>query len=450
MLREGDGVVVAFSGGGDSTALLHALASLRGELKIKLYACHLNHKLRGEAADGDARFCREFAERLGVPIYMKEMNIAAVAAKRGWNIEEAGRNARTVFYRRAMKRFGAARTVTAHHLNDQAETFLINLLRGSGGAGLSGIAPVRDGWLIRPLIRCPKSVIEEYLKENDLHYRTDETNADTAITRNRVRHGLIPLLETEYNPRAVSAIAQAAEIIRAGDELSAELADAFFKKICRAEESSILFERPLFTVLPVHLKRLLIRLAFAEAAGSRRRLTFEQVEDVLAADAAGSRDARLSLPFGFEASIEDEKITIQPAAKDKNSAGFRYVFDIPGVIEIPETGGAWRAEIEDYSAELVEEAVLNPLIGVFDARTLEGSVTVRSRREGDRMQPLGMRGTKKLQDIFTDKKIPRRRRDEMPVFESGGVIFWIPGAAAGEKFKVSADTKKVAVFRPVR
>jgi tRNA(Ile)-lysidine synthase len=450
MLREGDGVVVAFSGGGDSTALLHALASMRSEFKIKLFACHLNHKIRGAEADEDARFCREFADKLGIPIYIKEMDIAGIAAKRGWNIEEAGRNARTAFYRRAMRHFGADKTATAHHMHDQAETFLINLLRGSGETGLGGIAPIKDGWLIRPLIKCPKSEIERYLKENDIPFRTDETNVDTTIIRNRIRLMLIPLLEKDYNPRIVNGLSQTSDIFRGADDLSAELADAFFRNIARRAADSVSFERHLFTLLPIHLKRILIRKAFAQAAGSRRRLSFEQVEDILNAVRASAKDLRISLPFGFEAKIGESKIRILPAKKNDTAKRFEYAFEIPGEMEIPEIGRSWLIEIKNYTSSLLEEAILNPLIGIFDAEKISSPVTVRNRRDGDRMQPLGMQGTKKLQDIFTDKKIPKRRREELPVFTSGGEIFWIPGVASGERFKVSDKTKKVAVFAPIR
>lgn len=450
MLREGDGVVVAFSGGGDSAALLHLLAALAPELKIKLFACHLNHKLRGAEADGDARFCRDFAGRLGVPLYMKDFDLPAAAEKRGLNIEEAGRIARTAFYRRAMRHFGANKAATAHHMNDQAETFLINLLRGSGGTGLSGIAPVIDGWLIRPLIECPKKDIEAYLLENGIEYRTDSTNSDRSFTRNRIRLSLIPLLEKEYNPQAVSAICQAAEIIRAGDELSAELGDAFYKNIAVPSWDSISLDRALFTVLPVHLKRILIRKAFSQIAGSGRRLTFAQTEDIILADRSGASGARFSLPFNLEAAVGDDKIAIHLPEKEGKKEGFEYSITIPAEIEIKKTGGRWRAELRDYSEPLFKEISADNSAGIFDAEKLADTITVRSRREGDRMQPLGMSGTKKLQDIFTDKKIPRRLRASMPVFESGGDIFWIPGVASGEKFKVSNETKKVAVFIPLR
>lgn len=449
MLREGDGVVVGFSGGGDSAALLHALAQLASELKIKLYACHLNHKIRGAAADEDMRFCEDFTAKLGVPIYIKELNVADIAAKRGWNLEEAGRNARLAFYRRAMSRFGADKAATAHHMNDQAETFLINLLRGSGGTGLSGIAPVRDGWLIRPLIKCPKSEIEKYLKENSIPFRTDETNADRTILRNRVRLDLIPLLEKDYNPRLAAALSQTADIIRGSDELSMELADAFYKNISRPSWDSVSMDRALFTVLPVHLKRLLVRKAFLQMAGSGRRLSFEQVEDIVTAERAGGKDKRLSLPFGLEAHIGEGAVAIHLAGDKPETPGFGYGFDIPGELEIRETGARWQGEIKKYSTRILEESIKDPLVGVFDADSLPKHITVRSWRDGDRMQPLGMKGTKKLQDIFTDKKIPRRRRAELCIFESGGEIFWIAGVATGEKCKVSSETKNVAVFEPI-
>jgi tRNA(Ile)-lysidine synthase len=213
LLEQGDKVLVACSGGADSTALLTALLELSGEYKLRLAVAHFNHGLR-RAANEDERFVVRLAHELGLPVYVRREDIRAFAAKHGRNIEEAGRERRYKFLRETARRVGACRIATGHTLADQAETVLMRILRGTGPTGLGGIAPLIDGWIIRPLIEVERREVEAYLRVRKIRHREDESNRNLLLKRNRVRHRLIPYIERTFEPRIVEHLGTLAEICR--------------------------------------------------------------------------------------------------------------------------------------------------------------------------------------------------------------------------------------------
>src|SRR5690606_7110870 len=236
MWAPGDRIVVAVSGGPDSVALLHVLTRLKDQESLDLVVAHLNHRLRGRSADEDAAFVGSLAERWGLPAVVEEADVARMARQRGVGIQEAAREARYAFFSRVAEAWGAARIALAHHADDQVETVLFRLIRGTGTRGLAGIPPVR-GPIIRPLIDVSREDIVAYCRRHRLPYRTDPSNRDMRYRRNRIRWELIPLLEERYNPRVREAIVRMARILRDEDDFLDRYADGVYRSIAREGEA---------------------------------------------------------------------------------------------------------------------------------------------------------------------------------------------------------------------
>lgn len=314
-------MLVGVSGGPDSVALLHVLWVLSEELEILLHVGHLNHMLRGEAADEDAAYVRDLAGRLGLPVTIESRDVAAVARERRISVELAARKVRYEFYRQAASSTGAARVALGHHAGDQAETVLLRLVRGTGTTGLAGIPPVRpleiggngydgegDGEpsgpvgpiVIRPFIEVTRQEIEDYCRENDLRPRVDASNLTSVYARNRVRRELIPLLERHYNPRVVESIARTAELVREDDAFISCEVRRRMKRIVRSRSSgsvSLSIERLLAE--PPAVQRRVIREAVALVGRGAEDIEFEHVEMVLELARSGSLEASASLPRGI-------------------------------------------------------------------------------------------------------------------------------------------------------
>lgn len=459
MVAPGDKVLVGVSGGPDSLALLHVLWRLRAEIGVALHVAHLNHLLRGEQAAEDAAFVRAVSEGLGLPCTVEEAPVARLARERGLSLEEAGRVARYDFFRRLAAATGAARVALGHTRDDQAETVLMRLLRGAGPSGLAGIPPVRDGWVIRPLLAVSRAAVEAYCRAHGLRPRRDPTNEEPSFLRNRVRLELLPRLESEYNPELRQALAQLAELLRAEEEWLGRQAEEAAAGLVRAEGGSVVVGVEGLVQLPLALRRRVVRLA-AERAGVPGPLPFEHVEGVLALCEAAVGGA-VSLPGACEARREHDGLVI--GAGGGRGAPFSYRLAVPGSVLVPEAGLRLVAEVVPGGAWPPRDGAAGGAppdderrgagqagVAVLDADRLPLVLTVRSRRPGDRFRPLGMRGEKKLQDFLVDAKVPRRERDRVPVVEAGGEIVWVVGHRVDARFAAGEASARRLVLRAWR
>jgi tRNA(Ile)-lysidine synthase len=421
----GDRLLVAFSAGPDSTALLHALTELAPELRLRLQAAHLDHGLDAGSA-ARAGLARRSAARLGVPITV-ERRLATPAA--GESPEAAARRVRYAFLDEVAAASGAGWIVTAHHRDDQAETVALRLLYGSGLQGLAGIRP-RRGACIRPLLDCPRGRLRQGLAAAGLEAADDPTNADLRRPRNRLRARLLPALAAgdeglAARLAAVAAAAQGAEraIARRLDEAlrTAPLADG-------AAASW-----PAFAALPAELRpwalALLHRMAGARhpaPRGARREL-----ERQLAAGAGVACDCG----DGWRWRREGERLTLRRAAGP--AAGFTYTLVVPGELAIPELGMRWRLRRAPVAPWMYDGS---PWRAGLSLPLGEGErVTVRSRLPGDRLRPLGAPGRRRLKDVLIDHKVPRDRRDRLPLLCVGERIAWVPGVTVEDAFRLRGD-----------
>ncbi|MDO8588599.1 MAG: tRNA lysidine(34) synthetase TilS [Armatimonadota bacterium] len=440
MFSPGETVIVAVSGGADSVALLHALWTLKESLALSLHVAHLNHGIRGRQADRDAEFVASFADEFGLPLIVEKVDVPAL--KKAWRLstEEAARKARYEFFDRTAEAVGAGRVATAHTLDDQAETVLLNLIRGAGPDGLSGIPPVR-GKYVRPLLHISRLEVLEYCAAHDLKYRTDSTNLRIEYRRNRVRLELIPLLESHYNPRVKSVLASSAEILREESGLLSALASELF-------DEAAIQTGPLEVVLDIgHLLRAhaalgrrCARMAIERVKGDLRDLSFEQVERILRRLDAGG-DFTLTLPSGVVyARREGAKLRVYRIEPEPEVPAVEVELPVPGRAASTELGVVITTELLSPPADY--RRPLGSLDVVIDRDAVKGKLVLRNWRPGDRIRPLGMSEEKKLQDVFTDAKVPRRQRGFVPVVADREKIIWVAGMALSDAAKVTESTRQ--------
>ncbi len=427
MLTRGDTVLAAVSGGADSVALLLGLLALRESFGISVVAAHLDHRLRGAESDGDRRFVEALTERLGVPCVVERATVPP------GNLEAEARRLRYAFLERAADQLGATRIATGHTVDDQAETVLLRLLRGAGRRGLGGIRP-RRGRIVRPLLLCDRVQVRSFLVESGATWRRDHSNFDLATERARVRHGFLPALRHEFNPRLVSALSQLADLMREEDALLDRLAAAAGRRET--------LECPVLNALEPPIARRAV-LQWWRRCGSGRRLGRGHVEAVLGLATRSSDDGAVTVPGGVIVR-EQQRLRLRHEAEVGTEVAPWQLALVPGADL--ETPGGW-------SLRLLESppAGVTPSddVCVLDADRV-GTLAVRNRRPGDRMRLLGLDGHTSLKRLFAARTVPRHLRANHPVVIGDGEVLWVPGRARSDLALVGPTTSRCWVIRLVR
>lgn len=432
LFRPGDTIVVALSGGADSTALLDLLSRLPG-YNLRLVAAHLNHCLRGCESDADEEFCRHLALRYGVLFETRRVDVGRIAEEERLNIEDAGRRARIAFLDEIRDRYGAAAVALAHHADDQAETVLMRLLRGSGMTGLSGMAYRNGRGYVRPLLDIPRPDIEQYLRLGNLEWREDASNSDTVYLRNRIRHQLLPLLE-EYNPAIRSCLAETASIIADDDALLQELTVRAVARSCTTEEGRVVCSIPRLRTLESALLRRVLRQAVKQLAGTLEGIGMRHIEALCDLIHSDRPNATLILPHGIAPVREYDRLVLMRANAGGADSDFELLIPAPGSYPIPGGGALIVAALDDGHISPDQDHLC------LDSAVVPFPWLVRTYRPGDRMTPLGMTGRKKVKDIFIDRKIPLRERRRIPLLWCGDDLLWIAGVCVSELCRIQAPS----------
>lgn len=459
MLQDGDRVLVAVSGGVDSVVLLYVLRELKRELKLSLAVAHFDHGIRPDSAQ-DAEFVRKLAQSLRLKFYTERADVPAYAKAKKLSLEVAARQLRYQFLEKTAQAHRFNKIALGHTLNDQAETLLMRLLRGSGLEGLSGIPPVRPAehcQYIRPLIACTREQIEAFAKAQKLRWREDPTNYDTKILRNKIRHELIPILR-EYNPNLLEALGRTARLVgQAAQHLEHEAAQAFSELICEQKAHELVLDLDKFLQLSEYLRALVLRRAVF-ALRPQSELEADHIEAVL--EWVSRRgEGELRLPAGVRVLRRHSQLilTTRPATVQKR---FEYLLAVPGETAIPEIGWRFataltlqaspgpyafvrqrRTKKKSTRSVLQERGGAAGVRAFIDADKICGSLVVRNRRPGDRISLKA--GTKKLQDFFVDRKIPREARDTIPLICDENAVIWIVGQAVNESYRATPRTKQI-------
>jgi len=475
MLAPGDRVGLAVSGGADSVALLRILKILRDDLGITLLVVHFDHQLRGAESGADAEFVAGLARENGLEFALAREDVAKSARHHGWNLEDAARRLRYGFFQRVIEEGRATRIAVAHTADDQAETVLAHLFRGTGLTGLAGIYP-QVGPVVRPLLETRRKELREFLQERGQCWREDATNRDVRRLRARVREQLLPVLERDFSPSIVAHLGDLARFAREEQAFwTALVEDCFLVHSKQAGDTvSIAIHGLLEPLGPLarlnlsakaqtnlassrSLTERLIRRLYQELRGDCRDLAVAHVEQVIRLATVSPSGRRVELPGGILAERAFDEIILsrqnpsRPHARLQEtipqSNAYQYVVSLPDrgttTVSIPELGTSFRLKVIDWSSA---ERDTKRDGKVLDAALLRTPLILRNWRPGDAYRPHGRRQTRKLKQMFLAGRVPGRERAGWPVLESNGQVIWARGLPAAEDFCARESTQRGVVI----
>ena len=486
MTDRGDSVLAAVSGGADSVCLLLLLHEMAAELGIKVFAFHMNHGIRGAEADRDERFVMELCERLNIPLTVAHEKVEEYAAERGLSGEEAGRILRYHHLGETAEKYQCAKIAVAHHEDDDAETVLLNLFRGSGLAGLSGIRPVREN-IIRPLLCVSRKEIEEYLNEQELSWCEDSTNKENDYTRNKIRNELLPWVTENINSRAAEHILAVSEFAAQADAYFEMEAERILEESCskRREEgkqpnsknageadgkesgtgqSSKVAENEMkmctkintdiFDTQPEILRTYIVRRMILNAAGKAKDITERHIHSVMDLSGPGGGHTA-DLPYGLKAVRGYDTLEIVLRKEGRNSSQMpdlnsklerkavsrKEIRTEMGMDEIPDLDGT-HIRLHTIPREKELEIPKNQYTKWFDYDKINVGLSIRYRQNGDYLTLSGG-GKKKLRRFMIDEKIPEDERDRIPVLADGDHVLWVIGYRISDYYKITDETEHI-------
>lgn len=411
LLVGGEKVIIAFSGGPDSVFLLEILLQLKEVFNLKLVLAHVNHLLRGKDSDGDEEFVKSLGKRLELPVFVKRADINEISKERGMGLEEAGREIRYEFFGEVLKEVQGDKVALAHNKDDQIETFMFRLIRGTSLEGLEGINSKRECY-IRPILDIYKSEIMKFLDEKEIEYRIDSSNFESNYTRNSIRLELIPFIEKRYNNSFKEKIFSLMEEIREANEILAVDWKDYSEEDALSEEK-LLKEKTFIQ------KKIITHFLNSHGVAVSRN----KVESVLKILGTGGTK-NISLDKICYLKKEYGKIFVGRIKEKTPEIVSEVQFKVPGKIEFG-----------DYEIEAAI-AVNSSGNQEFPTNLKIGDIlTIRNRKEGDKLIPSGMSNFKKLKDIFINEKVPKEERDKIPLVTYNGEIIWIAGIRGDERFK---------------
>lgn len=446
LIEFGDKVLVAVSGGPDSICLLNILFKLKEDLNIDIGVAHLNHMLRGEDALGDEEYVINTCEKMNISCFVKRMDIETYSKEQKLSCEMAGRNARYDFFDEIMKKEGYSKVATAHNANDQAETILFRLMRGTGLEGLGGIKVSRDNKIVRPILCLSRREVEDYIQVNNLNPRIDKTNFEKIYNRNKIRLDILPYMKENFNDDIIQTLNRMSILIQKDNQFIEKIALSFYNKYCIESKNYFIIKKEMFKEDEVVINRVL-RNAITKYSKSNYDFEMKHIYEILQLSKKNSGKI-IDLPnkiyaeniYGdiyikhrkeknFNSNEKKQEINIDKGNVDNNNVDFND-FKIEFLV------------IENYiNTKLNLEK--NNFIKYFDLDQIIKNISVRNRKDGDKIIPLGMSGSKKLKDIFIDMKIPKEDRDNVPILCFDDKIAWIVGLKVSEQFKITNKTKNI-------
>lgn len=444
LIKSGDKILVALSGGPDSICLLNILFELKEELNINIAAAHLNHLLRGDDAFKDEEYVINICNSMGIQYFVKRVDINNYSREHKLSSEMAGRNVRYDFFQEVLEREGFNKVATAHNANDQAETILFRIMRGTGLEGLGGIKVSRDNKVIRPILCLTREEIEEYIKLKKLNPRIDKTNFEKIYNRNKIRLDILPYMKENFNKDIVQTLNRMSLIIQKDNQFLERLSLSFYNKYCIEYSDYLIIKEGIFKEEEPIVNRVL-RQAVVKYSKSNYDFEMKHIYKISKL-ARGTSGKTVDLPNGIyaeniygdiyiknkirkhEINNVKEEIIINKNNINKNIVQFyNYTIEFLVIDNFKESDNLKESDLIKY----------------FDFDKLNNNVSIRNRRDGDKIIPLGMNGKKKLKDIFIDMKIPKEERDNIPIICFDEKVAWIIGIRTSEEYKVTSKSKNI-------
>lgn len=466
MINPNDTVVIGVSGGADSVCLLLLLKEMQKFIDFNVVAVHVNHCIRGEEADSDQEFVRALCERYHITLLSFSIDVKKIAEKERISVEEAGRKARYSIFEQVLSDYAkpdSGKIAVAHHMDDQSETILMNLLRGSGMKGLCGMQPVRDH-IIRPLLCVRRKDIENYLKETGQGYRIDSTNLENDYTRNRIRNEVFPYLEEHVNHHAVENVCGMAQVISEAQEyLERQALDAQQKCLSINNKNKHIINIGVLNQFDAVIKKYVIRNILGNLAGHFKDLYKVHIDSVLDLVDKGV-GSQIDLFYGIVAKRGYHEIIFERKLENTERSYFIdkdikkdifineeviYEVGINDEFYVKGNQAIFLNQIEFIKLSQIENIIGNDYTKMFDYDKIKFTLQIRTRKTGDYIQINEHGGNKKLKDFFIDNKVPKEERDRVLLLADGNHILWIIGFRMSEAYKVTDDTKNYLKVRIV-
>lgn len=439
LIEDGDKIVLGLSGGPDSVCLLHILYRLKEKMNIEVYAAHLNHQIRGLEAQKDALYISQICEDLGITSFVKAINVPEYCKEQGVSLEEGARTLRYEMFDEIKQKTKSNKIAIGHNRNDQAETVLMRIMRGTGLQGLRGIEYIRDNKIIRPILDIERSEIEAYCEKYELNPRIDKTNLESIYTRNKIRLELIPYMKDNFNPNVIESIVRMTNSLKSDSDYIDLEAERSFKAVSTLKEDSVEISLPKYSNLHNAIKVRILRSAIKHIIGDTNFVDQKHIEDIIELECESKLNKMLNLPRGIFAYRRKNIIIL--TTKEIVSEEIDFCYNIPsnGFIKIKELNLV--LETQKMSIDRYKSIKLDKTSKGFDLDKIKGGIVVRSRKQGDKIKLAG--GSKKVKDLFIDLKIPREDRCKVPVITDDEGILCVGDYKTSENYKIDSETKEV-------
>ena len=440
LIFPGDNIVIGLSGGPDSMALLYCLLEAQKSLEFNLIIAHVNHGVRGDEALADQKFVESKAKELNILHYSKSVDMVQYGKDKGITAEEAGRELRYGFFIEILKNYGGGKIAVAHNKNDQAETLLMRIMRGTGLDGLKGM-DFKVGDIIRPILNINRFDIEEYIKKNNIETVLDKTNLLPIYSRNKVRLELIPYIEENFNPNLINALWRLSQISNLDSSFLENTAKEKYDNIMKSEiGGKVILDIDLFCKEDKSIQQRVIRISLEKVSLSLQGFSEQHIIDINNLTLLGT-GKKLNLPNGIIVSKNYDELIFQKENEE-------VLKDFKCELKFGHnqfTNICYTLNIQLLDIEGISSIKMGRYVKCFDYDKIKGSLSIRNRNTGDRFHPFGMNGSKKLKDYFIDEKINKDIRKEIPLLIDDENILWVVGYRTSDLYKITNDTKKVLV-----
>ncbi|UWD49298.1 tRNA lysidine(34) synthetase TilS [Clostridioides difficile] len=440
LIQKGDKIVLGLSGGPDSVCLLHVLNRLKKDFNIEIYAAHLNHQIRGIEAQKDALYVSKLCEDMGIVFFVKSINVPKYCENEGLSLEEGARKLRYEMFYEIKDKIKANKIAIGHNLNDQAETVMMRIMRGTGLKGLKGIDYIRDNCIIRPILDVERIDIEEYCKAYNLNPRIDKTNLENIYTRNKIRLDLLPYMKDNFNSNVIESIVRMSNSLKSDNDYIEKEAEAKFKEVSNIKEKSFVeINLEDFVCLHDAIKVRVLRNSIKHILGDTNFVDQRHIEDIMSLESDSKVNKMITLPRNIFVYRKKDSIILTNEEIVTEEIEFYYNIPSNGFIKIKELKQIIETQV--MSIDRYKSMKLDNSSKGFDFNKVKGGIVIRSRRQGDKIK-LAV-GSKKVKDLFIDLKIPREERCKIPIITDSEGIICVGDYKISENYKIDESTKEV-------